>query len=111
MKLAQMYRGFADRRGFEVNVLNDHLGGHPWEDSITLQLTGAGAYALLQGEAGLHHFSNKRNERNGRRSAERDVARRCRPIACASSARGLSAARRFQDIGARLVGRQQGAGG
>src|SRR5262249_46695012 len=62
-------------RGFEVTVLSDRVGGNPWEDAITLQLTGAGAFALLEGEAGLHHFSDKRTARNGRRSAERDVVR------------------------------------
>jgi protein subunit release factor A len=74
-KLGQMYRGLAERRGLEVTILNDRLGGNPWEDTLTLQISGAGAYALLQGETGLHQFSNRRTDRSGRRVVDRDVVR------------------------------------
>jgi peptide chain release factor 2 len=75
-KLAGMYKALAQRRGLEVSVLDDHQGGNPWEDAITLQLTGPGAYALLAGETGMHQFSRKLMERSdGRKTTEREVVR------------------------------------
>jgi ATP-dependent Clp protease ATP-binding subunit ClpA/protein subunit release factor A len=75
-KLALMYKGLAERRGLDCAVLDDRQGGNPWEDSITLQLTAPGAFALLSGETGLHHFSQKQVDKsNGGRRSERDVVR------------------------------------
>jgi ATP-dependent Clp protease ATP-binding subunit ClpC len=76
-RLARMYAGLAKRRGLEVECLDDHRGGDPAEDGIALLISGAGAYALLAGEAGLHQVSRGRREgKDGRRRpAERDVVR------------------------------------
>jgi ATP-dependent Clp protease ATP-binding subunit ClpC len=74
--LARMYVQLAQRYQLEVEVLDDHSGGDPPEDVIVLQVSGAGAYALLEGEAGLHQVSRGRGEgRDGRRQVERDVVR------------------------------------
>jgi peptide chain release factor 2 len=76
-RLARMYAGLARRRGLEVECLDDHRGGDPAEDGIALLLSGAGAYALLAGEAGLHQVARGRREgRDGRRRpVDRDVVR------------------------------------
>jgi ATP-dependent Clp protease ATP-binding subunit ClpC len=74
--LARMYVQLAQRYRLEVEVLDDHRGGDPPEDVIVLQLSGAGAYALVAGEAGLHQLSRGRGaSRDGRRNVERDVVR------------------------------------
>lgn len=74
--LGRMYQGLAERHGLEATVLDDRQGGSPWEDSLTIQMTAAGAYTLLQGEAGLHHFSQKLgDQQSGGRRHERDVVR------------------------------------
>src|SRR5205823_1317316 len=52
--LARMYVALARRRGLEPDVLDDRRGGDPDEDTVTLLVGGAGAFALLAGEAGLH---------------------------------------------------------
>jgi peptide chain release factor 2 len=72
-----MYVALARRRGLEAEVLDDRQGGDPEEDTITLQLSGAGAHALLAGEAGLHLVSRGRREtRDGKkRPADREVVR------------------------------------
>jgi ATP-dependent Clp protease ATP-binding subunit ClpC len=76
-KLAQMYAGLARRRGLECEVLDDRQGGEPPEDAITLLLCGAGAYALLCGESGLHQVARGRGEarRKQVRPVDRDVVR------------------------------------
>jgi peptide chain release factor 2 len=56
-RIAGMYRGFARRRGLDVAVLDDRRGGDPFADTVTLAIEGAGAYGLLEGEAGLHQVS------------------------------------------------------
>jgi ATP-dependent Clp protease ATP-binding subunit ClpC len=78
--LARMYRNLAQRRGLEVTVLDDRLGGDPPEDTISLLVYGPGAYALLANEAGEHQLSKgpatkekKRPEPAGK--TERDVVR------------------------------------
>ncbi len=74
--LARMYLALAGRRGLEADVLDDRQGGDPAEDTLTLQVSGAGAYALLAGEAGLHQVSRGRKETGGRsRPVDREVIR------------------------------------
>jgi peptide chain release factor 2 len=75
--LAKMYQALAARRGWEVDVLDDRRGGDPAEDTITLAITGPGAYALLAGETGAHQIARGRQEtRDGkRRPSEREVVR------------------------------------
>jgi ATP-dependent Clp protease ATP-binding subunit ClpC len=76
-KLAEMYAGLARRRGLEAQVLDDRRGGTPAEDALTMLLCGAGAYALLAGESGLHQVSRgKTKGKSGRqRAPDRDVVR------------------------------------
>ncbi|MCI0455352.1 MAG: AAA family ATPase, partial [Gemmataceae bacterium] len=75
--LARMYVGLAKRRGLEADALDDRQGGDPAEDTVTLLVSGAGAYALLAGESGLHQVSRGRREvRSGRRRpVDREVVR------------------------------------
>lgn len=75
--LARMYCALAKRRGLEVEVLSDHRGGDPFEDAVTLQTTGVGAYALLVGEAGLHQITRgRRQKHDGRKKpVDRDWVR------------------------------------
>lgn len=73
--LARMYKALAARRGLDLEVLDDRQGGEPAEDTITLVVSGAGAYALLSGEAGLHQVSRGRKGDGDRRHMERDVIR------------------------------------
>jgi hypothetical protein len=76
-RLARMYQGLARRWGLEAEVLGDRQGGDPPEDAILLQLVGAGAFALLAGETGLHQLSWGRAEASGqkKRPADREVVR------------------------------------
>jgi ATP-dependent Clp protease ATP-binding subunit ClpC len=76
-RLAKMYLGLARLRGLQAEVLDDHRGGEPAEDGITLQISGVGAFALLAAEAGFHQVSRGRREgRDGkRRPVDRDVVR------------------------------------
>jgi peptide chain release factor 2 len=72
--LAKMYQNLAHRRGLEVSVLDDRLGGDPYEDTITLLISGPGTFALLSGEAGTHQFSKGRKHDSDTR-LDRDVVR------------------------------------
>ncbi|MBI3847205.1 MAG: AAA family ATPase [Planctomycetes bacterium] len=76
-RLAEMYVGFAKRRGLEVEVLDDRSGGEPHEDKITMLVSGAGAHALYAGEAGLHRVlrSGRDTRAKGGRRDDRDVVR------------------------------------
>jgi ATP-dependent Clp protease ATP-binding subunit ClpC len=88
--LARMYLHLCRRHHLEVEVLDDRQGGDPPEDVIVLQASGAGAYTLLAGEAGLHQVTRGRAEtRDGRRPAERDVVRvEVLPVPYEDEARG-----------------------
>ena len=74
-KLATMYAGLAKRRGLQVEVIDDRRGGEPPEDTITLQLSGAGAYATLAGETGLHQVVRGRPDKKDGVREDRDVVR------------------------------------
>ncbi|MFO0970332.1 MAG: AAA family ATPase [Gemmataceae bacterium] len=71
-RLAQLYIKMGQRRGLEVQVISDRHGDGPREDAITLLCSGAGAYALLAGEGGLHQFSRGRRLK-GREALEREI--------------------------------------
>jgi ATP-dependent Clp protease ATP-binding subunit ClpC len=74
--LARMYAGFARRHQLEVKVLDDRQDAETHEDTITLLVSGPGAYSLLAGEAGLHQLTRGRpEERDGKKGLERDVVR------------------------------------
>jgi ATP-dependent Clp protease ATP-binding subunit ClpC len=111
-RLARMYAGLARRRGLEVECLDDHRGGDPAEDGIALLLSGAGAYALLAGEAGLHQVARGRREvRDGRRRpVDRDVVRvEVFPVPAAEAGFGpdevRAEARALAEVRGRLVAR------
>ncbi len=72
-RLASMYAAFARRNGFEVEALDDRLTAGPAENELTLLVGGAGAYALLASETGMHQFALR--EGHGGRSASRPAAR------------------------------------
>jgi protein subunit release factor A len=76
-RLAKMYQGLAKRRGLEVEVLSDRRGGEPAEDAILLFISGAGSFALLSGEAGLHQFLRGQGKHNEgkRRTVDREAVR------------------------------------
>jgi len=76
-RLAEMYVKLARRRGFAVEVIDDHVLDDPHEDQITLAVVGPGGFALLGGETGLHHLTaGKEDRQQGRkRSADREVVR------------------------------------
>jgi peptide chain release factor 2 len=75
--LARMYVNLARRHHFEVEVLDDHREEWPAEDTIVLLVSGAGAYALLAGEAGLHQLKRGKSDspREDKRAADREVIR------------------------------------
>src|SRR5207247_6748884 len=75
-KLGHMDKRMAERLDLEVEVLDDHWATDPVEDTIALLVIGAGAYALLAHERGLHYLSPGRMEgRDGRRTGQREVVR------------------------------------
>ena len=71
--LAGMYRQLARRRGLECEVLDERKGGVPSEHTVTMAIGGAGAFALLKHESGLHQLS--RTTVNERRNVERSLVR------------------------------------
>jgi ATP-dependent Clp protease ATP-binding subunit ClpC len=75
--LARMYVNLARRHRFEVEVLDDRREGSPAENTIVLLVNGAGAFALLSGEAGLHQISRGKSDPrgDGRRAVDREVVR------------------------------------
>jgi len=77
--LARMYREFAHRRRFDVEVLDDRRCGDPNEDTVAFAIGGAGAYALLRTETGLHQVRRKiqgdKSHDERRRRELRDLVR------------------------------------
>ena len=75
-KLARMYKLLAERLDLQVDVLDDHWSSDPPEDTVTLLVSGAGAYALLAREGGLHYLIAGRGQTpDGRRATQREVIR------------------------------------
>jgi protein subunit release factor B len=75
-KLGRLYLKLAQRMNLEVAILDDHITIDPVEDMIVLQLTGAGAFALVVRERGLHYFIQGRTEgTDGRKGNQREVVR------------------------------------
>lgn len=56
-----MYVGWARRTRMECEVLDDR-SSHEGEDTVTLAISGPGAYALLAGESGLHRLTLEQGE-------------------------------------------------
>ncbi len=70
LRLARMYAAFAERRGYESEAVDDRCGdGAAGEDTIALLVGGAGAYATLAPEAGLHEVVRRR-EGDGKRGGK-----------------------------------------
>jgi peptide chain release factor 2 len=72
--LAKMYQNLAHRRGLDITVIDDRLGGDPAEDTITLLAYGPGAFALLANESGIHQVTKGRKQDNESRP-DRDIVR------------------------------------
>jgi ATP-dependent Clp protease ATP-binding subunit ClpC len=53
-RIGRMYQRFLSRRRFEVLLFDDRRGGEPREDVVAFAVSGAGSYATLAGESGLH---------------------------------------------------------
>lgn len=60
--LGRMYIGFARRHGLDVEILSDRRGGTPEQDEIVIAVSGAGAFGLLQHEAGMHQLLEQASE-------------------------------------------------
>jgi peptide chain release factor 2 len=73
-RLGRMYQRLAGRYRLDVEVLDDRRGGDPPEDVVALQVSGAGAFALLCGEAG-HHQLTRGEARRPSPHREREVVR------------------------------------
>lgn len=54
--LLRMYRRWADRKGYEVSILDFLEGDEAGVKSVTLQITGPHAYGFLKSEAGIHRL-------------------------------------------------------
>ncbi|MBK8247113.1 MAG: AAA family ATPase [Gemmatimonadetes bacterium] len=65
-RLAGMYRAFAERRGLTCEVVDDRADEPSGEETVSLLVSGCGAYALLHGESGLHKFRDGGSPRDVR---------------------------------------------
>ncbi len=54
--LLRMYRRWADRKGYEVAILDFLEGDEAGVKSVTLQFTGPHAYGFLKSESGIHRL-------------------------------------------------------
>lgn len=54
--LARMYRRFADKKGYEVEVLDFLDGDEAGIKSVTMQINGRNAYGYLKAEKGVHRL-------------------------------------------------------
>ncbi|MBX9789911.1 MAG: PCRF domain-containing protein, partial [Pirellulales bacterium] len=55
-QLADMYAGWARRKGFAVRVVNEELAGRKVSHEVVLLIEGVAVYCLLRAEQGLHQF-------------------------------------------------------
>ena len=56
MILFEMYRKFANRKGWTIKILHKHESEHGGYKNITFDLEGKGAYGTLKREAGVHRL-------------------------------------------------------
>ena len=54
--LSRMYTRWAERRGFELNVMDLQPGDEAGIKSVTLEIKGESAYGFLKAEAGVHRL-------------------------------------------------------
>ena len=52
----EMYRKFADKKGWTIRILHKHESEHGGYKNITFDLEGKGAYGTLKREAGVHRL-------------------------------------------------------
>jgi len=65
--LARMYTRFAQTKGWKVNVLDSSLTEIGGTKDTTMEISGEGAYALLENEAGVHRVQRiPTTEKQGR---------------------------------------------
>jgi peptide chain release factor 2 len=65
-RLASMYVSFAKRHGLEVEALDDRKSDGAGPDEMTLLVAGAGAFALLCDERGMHQLFRREARGGGR---------------------------------------------
>ena len=54
--LFEMYKKFADRKGWTIKILHEHESEHGGYKNITFDLEGKNAYGTLKREAGVHRL-------------------------------------------------------
>ena len=54
--LFEMYRKFAEKKGWTIKILHKHESEHNGYKNITFDLEGKGAYGTLKREAGVHRL-------------------------------------------------------
>jgi len=54
--LFEMYRKFAEKKGWTIKILHEHKSEHGGYKNITFDLEGKGAYGTLKREAGVHRL-------------------------------------------------------
>lgn len=54
--LIGMYRAYAERKGFAVSLLHEHKAEGGGYRTVTVEISGKGAYGLLKNESGVHRL-------------------------------------------------------
>lgn len=54
--LVEMYRGYAERRGWGVMIVDSNTNDHNGYRNLTFEIHGKGAYGTLQHESGVHRL-------------------------------------------------------
>ena len=67
-KLADMYRQWAEFKGFEVTLLHEELFSPKITKQVALLIEGVAVYGILQGEVGIHEFLYNRTSQAPRQS-------------------------------------------
>jgi len=67
-KLADMYRQWAEFKGFEVTVLHEELFSPKIAKEVAMLIEGVAVYGVLQGESGIHEFIYNRTSQAQRMS-------------------------------------------
>jgi len=67
-KLADMYRQWAEHKGFEVTVLHEELFSPKITRQVAMLIEGVAVYGILQGEGGIHEFFYNRTSQSPRMS-------------------------------------------
>lgn len=54
--LFEMYRKFAEKKGWAMKILHQHESEHGGFKNITFEISGKGTYGMLKNEAGVHRL-------------------------------------------------------